>query len=414
MGVVCSIGFDRETFASALQHGCSGIELSPRGDNGPCYGAVIRGFSLEAALGRRSNLPPSLLQRAERAVRRSPFPLQVATTTALEAWEYARLQDVPIPGDRLAIVVGGSNLTSRYAEAMRPCFERNPMHLSGRFALCSQDTDHVGTLSEILGITGEGFTVGGASASGNIGIISGSRLVELGAADACLVLGALCDLTAMEMQAFLNVGAMAGCSPGDGAQAAGAPFDIAHAGFIPGQGCACLVLESGASAAQRGVNILAEIGGYASHLAGNRLADPSEEREAAVMGRAIRQAGLEPHDVAYVNMHGSGSILGDEVEVRALRRALGSAFETPWVNSTKSLTGHCLAAAGVLEAVATVIQMQAGFVHPNAGLKNPIDTGCRFVGCCARNAAIPSALSNSFGFGGINTSILLVHPDVRS
>jgi malonyl-ACP decarboxylase len=131
------------------------------------------------------------------------------------------------------------------------------------------------------------------------------------------------------------------------------------------------------------------------------------------MANVIQQANLEPHQIAYVNTHGSGSRLGDETEIIALRRAFGNSFGAPWVNATKSLTGHCLTAAGVLEAVATIIQMQENFVHANVGLKQPIDDECRFVDANATTATIPFALSNSFGFGGINTSILLIHPHAR-
>lgn len=413
MGVACSVATDVDSFAATLREGRSGIEQTPWGEEGPPFGAVIRGFTLADALAGRRALPEQLLRAAERAARRSPFPVQVAVAAALEAWERARLHERPVPGERLGLVVAGSNLTGRYAESLRATFERDPAYLPGRFAIHFLDTDHVGTLSEILGLKGEGFTVGGASASGNIGIINGSRLVESGAVDACLVVGALTDLSAMEMQAFLNIGAMAGRPPGEGAQTAGPPFDVSSRGFVPGQCGACLVLESGSSASRRSVTSLAEVGAYALRLDANRLADPSEEGEAAVMAGAIRQAGLEPHQVAYVNTHGSGSRLGDETEVAALRRVFGSSFGVPWVNATKSLTGHCLAAAGVLEAAATVIQMQGDFVHPNTGLKQPIDSECRFVGARAERATIPFALSNSFGFGGINTSILLIHPDAR-
>jgi malonyl-ACP decarboxylase len=219
------------------------------------------------------------------------------------------------------------------------------------------------------------------------------------------------DLSAMETQAFLNIGAMASRVPGANA---GAPFDRSHRGFVPGQGCACLVVESSASAAKRGVKPIAEVVSYAMKLDGNRLADPSESGEAEVMARAILRAGLEPRHIAYVNTHGSGSAAGDETELAALRRALGSAFGRPWVNATKSLTGHCLAAAGVLEAAATIAQLQDEFVHPNAGLDDPIDSECRFAGARAASARIPFALSNSFGFGGINTSIVLAHPAAKS
>ena len=173
-----------------------------------------------------------------------------------------------------------------------------------------------------------------------------------------------------------------------------------------------MVVESVESARRRGATVLADRG-YDLKLDGNSLADPREEGEAKVMRNAIRQAGIEPKDISYVNAHATATPAGDEAELHALRRVLGTSFSVPWVNSTKGLTGHCLCAAGVVEAVATIVQMRHGFVHPNVNLKRPIDDDCRFVGVRAESAEIGHALSNSFGFGGFNTSIVLRRGDER-
>src|SRR5213079_1670931 len=144
-------------------------------------------------------------------------------------------------------------------------------HLPPTYALHGQDTDHVATVSQLLSITGEGYTVGGASASGNLAIVNAARLVASGAADACLAIGALAELSTMDSQAYLNLGAMA-----RGREAVpGAPFDTAHAGFVPGQGAACLVLESARSAKRRRATVLAEVAGYGVNLDANRLPNPS-------------------------------------------------------------------------------------------------------------------------------------------
>lgn len=412
VGVTCSIGSGVDDFEASLRRGCSGIVPDPWGSDGPPFGAVIDGFTLAGALEARSSLPRPLLDRAERAGRRAPRPVQVAIATALEAWQRAGLHDTPLDGERVAIVVAGNNLTTAYAEGQRASFARNPAYLPGRFALHVQDSDHVGTLSEVFSIRGEGFTVGGASASGNLAIIQAARLLELGVVDACLIVGALADLTAMEMQAFVNLGAMACRRPGMPCRPA-PPFHQARRGFILGQGCASLVLESEASTVRRGARSWADVAGYAAGLDANRLANPSEAGEAAAMIRAIAHAGLEPHHIAYVNTHGSGSSLGDVTELAALRRGLGRWFEAPWLNATKALTGHCLGAAGVLEAAASVIQIRGEFVHPNPELDDPIDRECRFAGAVAVHGTIPFALSNSFGFGGINTTIVFGDPRAR-
>jgi malonyl-ACP decarboxylase len=413
MGVVSSIGGDVASFSAALRRGDSGITTDPWGPEGPPFGAIVRGFTLRDALSARHGLPLALRSGAERSLHRAPLPLQVAAASALEAWEHAGLHDTRADQERLAVVVAGNNLTGGYVDAQRPAFARNPAHLVGRFALQVQDTDHVGTISEILGIRGEGFTIGGASASGNLALIQASRLLELDVVDVCLVVGAMANLSAMEMRAFINLGTMV-CRLPAAAQSAGPPFDSTRRGFVLGQACACVVLESHTSAAHRGAQPLAELAGYAVQLDGNRLADPSEAGEAAVMTRAIAKAGLKPHHITYVNTHGSGSTLGDVVELTALRRVFGEGVVGPWLNATKALTGHCIGAAGVVEAAATVTQMQESFVHPNPGLDDPIHSDCRFARARAISTAIPYALSNSFGFGGINTSILFAHPYARA
>lgn len=404
LGVVCSLGNDVDSFATRLRAGESGVVELPPDGGVPRYGARISGFTLADSVAAHTGLSDDLRRTALRLAGRSPRPIQVAAAAALQAWESARLHERPIPSDRLALVVAGHNLTSRYSHELEDKFRANPAYLPPRFAVQMLDTDHVGTLSHIFGITGEGFTVGGASASGNIGIIAGSRLLECGAADACLVVGALAEPSPIELRAFVNLGAMA-------SHAAGAPFDESHAGFIAGEGTACVVLESSASARARDVPVLAVLAGYEQRLDANSLANPSEDSEVAAMTNAIRRAGVAPDCVGYVNAHGTGSPVGDLTEVLALRRVFGSDGGSPWVNSTKSLVGHCLAAAGVIEAVATIIQMTGGFVHANPGLRRPMEPGCRFVGERSERARVEFALSNGFGFGGFNACVLLASPD---
>ena len=166
------------------------------------------------------------------------------------------------------------------------------------------------------------------------------------------------------------------------------------------------MLESADSARRRGTAAWAAVAGYALRLDGNSQADPDAAGEAAVMTEALRRAGVTAGQVDYVNAHGTGSRLGDDTEVAALRTVLGDDFGRPWLNSTKGLTGHCLSAAGVVEAVATLIQLRQGFVHPNANLARPIDTAARFAGPLPEQARLRVALSNGFGFGGINTSVV--------
>ena len=137
------------------------------------------------------------------------------------------------------------------------------------------------------------------------------------------------------------------------------------------------------------------------------MSDPNENGEIKAMESALTQAGITSRDVEYVNTHGTSSPLGDATELGAIKKVFKENMERIWINSTKGLTGHCLFSAGVVEAIAAIIQMQAGFIHPNKNLEDPIDKDFQFGGKHMTKAQINTAMSNSFGFGGINTSIII-------
>jgi malonyl-ACP decarboxylase len=410
MGVVSSLGLGISEFETGLRQGLSGIGwLTFRDETPPSIkiGAQLRDFSFMSLLERTAPAGEALRQRAEQCARRSPFPLQAAVLAALEAWQGTQLDREKIPPHRLGLIVAGNNLNQHYPFDSYNKFRQSPEYLNPRYALHYMDTDHIGTLSEIFGIQGEGFTVGGASASGNVAIIKAYQLLQRGNLDACLVVGGLTHLSALELQAFYNLGALGGKRFAKEPAKACRPFDRDHEGFIYGQASGSLVLESLESAQKRGVPPLAEMLSGALVLQGNRLSDPGEEAEVRAMESALEQANLEPGQIDYLNTHGTSSPLGDKTEVNAIQRVFKQSLSHVWLNSTKSLTGHCLSAAGVIEAIASIIQMQRGFVHPNLNLENPIDQRCRWAGPVATPANLRISMSNSFGFGGINSSIIL-------
>ncbi|MER7168818.1 beta-ketoacyl synthase N-terminal-like domain-containing protein [Micromonospora sp. NPDC000207] len=401
-GIVSAIGADVAAFTAALRAGRTGIVATPDG-----LGAPVTDWSFPEAVAGAST---PLRRRALRSAGRSPRPVRVAVAAAVQAWTAARLTDFPIPGDRVGVVVAGHNLTARYVHDLRPGWEENPAYLPARFALHALDTDHVGTLSEVFDATGEGCTVGGASASGNVGVVHATRLVASGTVDCCLLVGALCELTPLHRRAFAVLGALA--EPTSDPGRACRPFDRDRSGFVPGEAAAALVLESTASATRRGVPPRAVVAGHALALDGDRSAAPNLDGEIRVIRAALAAAGLAPTDVDYVNAHATASRRGDEVEAAALVAALGPGVDRAFVNSTKALTGHCLGAAGVVEAVATVAQLGGGFVHPTPNLDDPVEPRLRFVGPVARPADLRYALSNGFGFGGINSAVVLARtPD---
>ncbi|MFJ4439041.1 beta-ketoacyl synthase N-terminal-like domain-containing protein [Streptomyces sp. NPDC088923] len=417
LGVLGAVAADPEEFTAALRAGRSALvapapppDAERPGASWPAFTADLAGDDVpDRALDALPGLPPELRALARRTTLRAPVPVRAAVVAALQAWLGAGLDRTAPPPERVGVVVAGSNLTERVTEDGRARAARNPAHLPARYALHHQDTDHVATLSRVLGVRGEGCTVGGASASGNVALVHGARMLAAGAADLCLVVGAMTRLSGLQTRGFLNLGAMA---PAHGAPPRPpAPFDIGHRGFHPGQAAGCLVLETADCAHRRGARALARFAGGAVVLDGNHLADPSVDGEVRAMTGALAQAGVRPADLGWVSAHGTGSPLGDRTEAEALREVLGTDGGGPWVNATKSLSGHCLSAAGVVEAVAAVLQLRDGFVHPDPGLVEPVDPGLRLVREEARRPSGGFVLSNGFGFGGFNTAVLLAHPD---
>ncbi|MEX0760286.1 MAG: beta-ketoacyl synthase N-terminal-like domain-containing protein, partial [Tistlia sp.] len=308
--------------------------------------------------------------------------------------------------ERVGILVAGSNLQQRdtWENTRRQAAGRA---INPRYGLAFLDSGQVGCLGEIFALRGLGYSVGGASASGSLAIFQAWHWLRSGLLDACLVVGANSDLSPLELEAFELLGALGGAGWEDRPEQACRPFDRRHGGFLWGQGSGALLLERQEAAAARGAPLLGEILGAAVAMDGNHLPDSSAEGELRAMRGALAAAGLGPEAVDYVNAHATSTPLGDETECAALRSLFGARAGAVRVNATKGLTGHCLSAAGVVETVACLLQLEGGFLHPNRNLVEPIDPLLGFVGARAEPASPRVMLKNGFGFGGFNSSLLL-------
>lgn len=338
---------------------------------------------------------------------RLPWHLRSTISPVLEAWEQAGMTQNELNTDRFGIVVATQNSASHYQYDLRAGFDKQPEYLTPSYSLNYMDSAHVALISDIFNITGEGFTVSASSASGNLALLRGLQLIRDGYQDICLIIGAAADLSPMDIQGFINIGAMGGQHFLDKPNEACRPFDKASDGFIYGQASACMVLESEESAQQRNASILGYVLGGASVLDGNYFSDPWVSGEQRAMEKAIKDAGISQEQIEYINTHGTSASLGDKVELEAIEEVFGTHLKNIFLNSTKSITGHCLWSAGVVEAIATVIQMQNGFLHPSLNILNPISEKSQFVTGRSKSISIKKALSNSFGFGGINSSVII-------
>ncbi len=391
IGVLTPVGTGVDAFTRALQQTVRGVTTDgvmrlPTVD--PVAEMTARGAARDAVV------------HAGRVLRRATYPVQVSASAVLEAWQHAGLLNgSPYAPEEVSLVVGGSNLNQRGAWDLASAYASRLEFVPPSHGLHFMDSDHVAVISELLNVRGEGVTIGAASASGTAGLLHGCRLVAQGRASVCIVVGAMTDLSPLEWHSLLNMGAM---SPDGECR----PFDRDRRGFVYGHSSACLILERIDQARARGREILAVIRGGAQCLDANRSSDPRRDGEVRVMRLALADAGVEAEDVDYVNTHGTGSIVGDAVEAEALAEVFGTRLPDVWLNATKALTGHGLTSAGMVEAAAVVLQLAGGFLHGNPVLDHPIGPG-RWVPAAGAQAPCRRALSNSFGFGGMNTAVVI-------
>jgi malonyl-ACP decarboxylase len=404
--LLTSVAESVDGFAAALREGRSGM----RPGRLPAATHIEVAAHLDGPVDRPSDLlaDSDRLGQLRRLTRRAALPTRAAARVGWEATLAARLSAGELA--RTAVVIGGNNLALGYQAKVAAGFADGegtgivlPSH-----ALTHLDTDAIGVVSELTGATAEGYTIGGASASGALALIHGCRLLTLDAVDHCLVIGALSELSPAEYRAFHDTGAMASGSALPPATVC-RPFDSRRGGFVHGHGTAAVVLERSGTAQARGAKPLARLAGYAQRLDGKSGTEPCPEHQAETIRAALRAAGLHPGDVDYVNAHATGSRVGDRAEAEALHQVFGA--QGPLVNSTKELAGHCLSAAGVVEAIATLVQLRDQFCHPNPNLTEPEDTRLSYVGTAAVPARLRAAVSTSFAFSGVNAAIVMTRAE---
>jgi 3-oxoacyl-[acyl-carrier-protein] synthase II len=263
------------------------------------------------------------------------------------------------------------------------------------------------TAAKHLLITGPVATVAAACASGNYALAQARRWIELGLVDACLA-GGVETITPICRSAFNNLRALS--KRVDDPQRASRPFDKNRDGFVIGEGAAMMVLESAARAERRGARVYAEIAGFGATSDAFHMIIPSSDPAPAAeaMRRALADAAIQPDEIDYINAHATSTPVGDKAEARALKTVFGDSLRTIPVSSTKSMTGHLLSAAAAVEALACLAAIDRQAIPPTINLDSP-DPDCdlRHVPHQAISHPVRVALSNSFGFGGSNTSLVL-------
>jgi malonyl-ACP decarboxylase len=397
VGVTSAIGQGKAAFASALLDGRHRFDTMRRaGRQRPSLDQPSSFIGAEIGdLAIPESIPQSLLRTAS-------FSGQAALVTVHEAWDDARLDQ--IAGERIGLIVGGCNVQQRELVQAHDTYRGREQFLRPTYGFSFMDSDLCGLCTEAFGIRGFAYTIGGASASGQVAVVEAIHAVQSGRVDACIAVGALMDLSYWECQGLRSLGAMGSDRYADTPAAACRPFDQDRDGFIFGESCGVVVVEKLDTAQRLERAAYARLAGWAMCMDANRNPNPSAGGEIAAIKTAIARAGLSPGSIDYVNPHGTGSTIGDITELESLRRCeLGHA----WINTTKSVIGHGLCAAGAVELIAVLLQMKENRLHPTRNLENPIDPAFKWVGAAAVPHTIENALNLSIGFGGVNTAVCL-------
>ena len=266
-----------------------------------------------------------------------------------------------------------------------------------------------GQVSIKHGLRGPNHAVVNACSTGAHAVGDASRMIMLGDADVMVAGGAEAAVCRLGMAGFAASRALS-TGYNDTPTEASRPWDEGRDGFVMGEGAGCVVLEEYEHAKARGARIYAEVAGYGMSGDAYHITAPAEDGNGGFrsMRNAIRNAGLNPEDVDYVNAHGTSTPLGDEIELGAVKRLFGDHAQNMSMSSTKSATGHLLGAAGAIEAVFSILAIHEGVVPPTLNLRNPSEAckGIDLVPLEAKQRKVNVALSNSFGFGGTNASLV--------
>ncbi len=305
--------------------------------------------------------------------------------------------------------IGGLNEIVEGADTLR---ERGPRRLSPFFIPMALINLVSGHTSIRFGLKGPNHAVVTACSTGAHAIGDAARFISMDDADVMVAGGSESAICRLGMAGFAASRALS-TNFNDTPEKASRPWDKDRDGFVMGEGAGVVVLEELEHAKARGAKIYAEVVGYGLSGDAYHITAPSEDGSGAyrAMEMAMKRAGLSPSDIDYVNAHGTSTPLGDEIEVQAVKRLFGAAAGQISMSSTKSAIGHLLGAAGSVEAIFSILAMRDGIVPPTLNLDNPSE-GCDIdlVPHTAKKREVRAALSNSFGFGGTNASLIFTQP----
>ena len=402
MGIVSCFGTDVDSFYEQLLAGKSGIvpiEEFPCAEYPTRFAGAVRNFDVGDYMDKKQ------ARRVDPFIRYT----MVAGKKALESAGLTPEAQAHLDKKRCGIVIGsGMGGMSVFYDGVETILTKTYKRLTP-FFVPYIITNMGGALLAIdLGFMGPNFSISTACATSNFSIHSAAEQIQLGNADLMVCGGAEAPINPIGVAGFVAIRALS--TRNEEPTKASRPWDQARDGFVMGEGAGVLVLESLEHALARGAPILAEYLGGSVNCDAHHMTDPREDGAgvARCIDDAIAASGISKEEINYINAHATSTLAGDLCEINAIRKVFGAHAEKIKINSTKSMIGHCLGAAGGLEAVATIMAIRTGKLHPTINLDNPepATQGLDLVPNQAQAHQIKAALSNSFGFGGHNSTLV--------
>lgn len=398
LGIISPVGTGLEKFWTSLTAGVSGIRLLTRFDP--------TDFKTKIA-GEVKDFEPTRYMDRKEARRMDRFT-QFAVAASGMAIEDAALNFQNEDRDRIGVILGsGVGGIETLEEQAHVLFEKGPGRVSPLFVPMMIANMGSGQVAIKHRLRGPNTTSVSACASSSNAIGDAFKILQYGRAEVMITGGAEAAITPLAMAGFIQMKAMS--TRNEEPEKSSRPFDLGRDGFVIGEGAAILILETLEHALDRGARIYAEIVGYGSTCDAFHMTAPDPEGYGAAnsMKEALGDAGIKPSEVDYINAHATATPPGDKAETLAIKKVFGEYASKVAISSTKSMTGHLLGASGGLEAIVCVLAIKEGIIPPTINYEQP-DPDCDLdiVPNTARKAEVDVALSNSFGFGGHNATLV--------
>ena len=394
MGIYSCIGKNLEEVKASLYKGKSGIGIDP----------VRKEFGYRSALTGLLDKPnlKGVLDRRQRIG--LPEQGEYAYWATAEALAQAGIDDEYLSNHEVGILYGNDSSTAPVINAVDIIREKRNTALVGSGSIFqSMNSTVTMNLSVIFKLRGVNFTISGACASGSHAIGMGYFLIRSGMQD-CIVCGGAQEVNMYSVGSFDGLAAFSvrEDEPGQASR----PFDKHRDGLVPSGGGATVIIESYESAKRRGANILAEVVGYGFSSNGEHISVPNVDGPRRSLEMALKDSGLATRDIQYVNAHATSTPLGDLNEAKAIAAVFGET--SPYVTSTKSMTGHEMWMAGASEVIYSMLMMQNGFIAPNLNFTEPDEASALLnIPAETKQLEFDTFLSNSFGFGGTNSTLII-------